>query len=275
MPRILPSVTADASSGVQHSFLRLGLVLALSAVSAVSTAQADQTPAPALVHVSASASIEAAPDKASIEARLWEKTPASKVDDKAPDSQKQGEAARQARQTLEGRMSTLIQALESAGIESRLIKAGSLTLRPERYYERTANDQNPQQWQRTHLERPISISLKDLDQVPEVIDLLLGAGVNQLAGVQYQLSDRAALEDKVLQQALTKARHKAELMAETLGATLGDVQSINESSQSPRPPMMTMRADMAEAKSGGNEYRPGELSLESDVQVSWGLTSAD
>ena len=249
--------------------------LALCTASATHLARADQTPAPALVHVSASASLEAAPDKATIQARLWEKTPARKVDDKAPDSEAEGQAARKARESLESRMTTLIQALEKAGIDSRQISAGSLNLRPEQYYERNNGQQQPQQWRRTHLERPISLTLDDLDKVPEVIDLLLGAGVNQLAGVQYQISERDALEDKVLQEALTKARHKAQLMAKTLGATLGSVQSINESSHSPRPQMMAMRADMAEAKSSGSEYRPGELSLESSVQVSWHIESAD
>lgn len=270
---IKPSVVRSAHTSRKALVLSLGMTL--TALSALGTVQADQTPSPALVNVSASASVEAAPDKASIEARLWEKTPARKVDDKAPDSKVQGEAARQARETLETRMATLIKALEKAGIDSRQISAGSLNLRPELYYQRNDNDQDPQQWQRTHLERPISISLGDLNQVPEVIDLLLGAGVNQLAGVQYQLSDRDALEDKVLKEALLNARHKAELMAETLGATLGAVQSINESSNNPRPQMMAMRTDMAEAKSSGSEYRPGELSLESNVQVSWALKSTD
>ncbi|TVU73867.1 SIMPL domain-containing protein [Cobetia crustatorum] len=260
---------------ISRNTLALSLGMTLTALSALGTAHANQTPAPALVNVSASANVEAAPDKASIEARLWEKTPARKVDDKAPDSKAQGEAARQARETLETRMATLIKALEKAGIDSRQISAGSLNLRPEQYYQRNDSNQDPQQWQRTHLERPISISLTDLNQVPEVIDLLLGAGVNQLAGVQYQLSDRDALEDKVLKEALLNARHKAELMAQTLGATLGAVQSINESSNNSRPPMMAMRADMAEAKSSGSEYRPGELSLESNVQVSWALDSAN
>lgn len=258
---------------LRHTALLCGL--ALSATTAANIARADQSPAPALVHVSASASLEAAPDEATIEARLWEKTPARKVDDKAPDSQAEGQAARKARESLESRMTTLIQALEKAGLDSRQIRAGSLNLRPEQYYERHDGQQQPQQWRRTHLERPISLSLDDLDKVPEVIDLLLGAGVNQLTGVQYRISERDALEDKVLKEALTRARHKAQLMAETLGATLGSVQSISESSHSPRPQMMAMRADMAEAKSSGSEYRPGELSLESSVQVSWHIESAD
>lgn len=254
--------------------LACGLALCMSAQTSLAHADASPT-MPALVNVSASASLEATPDKAIIEARLWEKTPARKVDDKAPDSKTEGEAAQAARQALESRMATLIKSLETAGIASRQISAGSLALRPEQYYERHDGQQSPQQWRRTHLERPITLSLDELDQVPNVIDLLLGAGVNQLAGVQYQLSEREALEDKVLQEALTKAHHKAQLMAETLGATLGNVQSINESSQSPRPQMMAMRSDMAEAKSGGSsEYRPGELSLESNVQVSWQLEPA-
>jgi hypothetical protein len=101
-------------------------------------------------------------------------------------------------------------------------------------------------------------------------------GANRLDGIEYGLQDRDPVRNEALREAATHARAKAELLAQTLGASLGPVQSISEQSFSfPRP---AMRVEMALAadQAGGREpspdaYAAGEIEVTATVQVTFRL----
>ncbi|MGM0825722.1 MAG: SIMPL domain-containing protein [Pseudomonadota bacterium] len=248
---------------------------ALLALISIPMAQAAQTP-PSL-HVQAQSSVEVPPDKATLNARLWEKTPAhSTLEDS------DGDELTDARERLERRVGELITTMEDSGLERDSISAGSLNIYPEQVQSaRSENgDGDGETLQRTRLERPVTVELTDLDQLGEVLDALMSAGVNALDGVQFDVQDRDAATDEALVKALEKAQHKAELMADTLGADIGHVQHIEET-QSPifQPRMMSMRAESSASADAGNgtanEYRPGTLRIEAGVNVTWALKGPD
>ncbi|MDR5875593.1 SIMPL domain-containing protein [Halomonas sp. CUBES01] len=246
---------------------------ALLALISMPMAQAAQTP-PSL-HVQAQSSVEAAPDKATLNARLWEKTPAhSTLEDS------DGDALTDARARLERRVGELITTMEDSGLERDAISAGSLSIYPEQVQGARSDNGDGETLQRTRLERPVTVELTDLDQLGEVLDALMGAGVNALDGVQFDLQNRDAATDEALVKALEKARHKAELMADTLGADIGHVQHIEET-QSPifQPRMMSMRTEQgasADANSAPRaEYRPGTIRIDAGVNVTWTLKGPD
>ncbi len=215
------------------------------------------------LNVQAQATLEVVPDKATLSARLWERTPLLAVD-ATPDPEALGEA----RARLEERTGELIRTLEAAGLDGEAINAGSLQVRPDQVHSQ--HDGEREVRVRTQLERPIQLSLSDLEQVPTILDALTEAGVDALDGIQYDLMDRDAATDRALAQALERARHKAELMAETLGVELGGVLRVQET-QAPvfMPRMMSARADMAESGGAPAEYRPGRIAIDAGVDVSW------
>ncbi|KPQ29347.1 MULTISPECIES: SIMPL domain-containing protein [unclassified Halomonas] len=236
----------------------------------ISIPLAQAAPSPPSLHVQAQSSVEVAPDKATLSARLWEKTPAlSNLEDTDSDE------LTAARERLERRASELINSMEDSGLERDAISAGSLNIYPEQVQAPRSDNGDGETLQRTRLERPVTVELTDLDQLGDVLDALMGAGVNALDGVQFDLQDRDAATDEAMVKALEKARHKAELMADTLDADLGHVQRIEET-QSPifQPRMMSMRAessDSADAKGPSSEYRPGTIRIEAGVNVEWTL----
>ncbi|KPQ24224.1 MAG: hypothetical protein HLUCCA13_10585 [Halomonas sp. HL-48] len=247
----------------------------LLALISIPMAHAAQTP-PSL-HVQAQSSVEVAPDKATLNARLWENTPAhSNLEDS------DGDELTAARERLERRVGELITTMEDSGLERDAINAGSLNIYPEQVQgARSDNgDGDGETLQRTRLERPVTVELTDLDQLGEMFDALMDAGVNALDGVQFDVQDRDAATDEALVKALEKAQHKAELMADTLGADIGHVQHIEET-QSPifQPRMMAMRAESSASADTGsgavNEYRPGNLRIEAGVNVTWTLKEPD
>lgn len=224
------------------------------------------------VFVQAQSWVEVEPDKATLSARLWENTPAvSALEDTRSDE------LSDARQRLEQRASELIATIEEAGIEQRAITAGSLNVYPEYVAGPRSEDGEQENLMRTRLERPFSVELADVEQLGDVLDALIGAGVNALDGVQFDLHDRDAATDEALTKALEKARHKADLMATTLGVELGHVQRIEET-QAPifQPRMMAMRAESDAVGSGSaSDYRPGTIRIDAGVNVEWAITGQD
>ena len=244
---------------------------ALLALLTTSTAYA-ASPTPPSLHVQAQSWVEVEPDKATLSARLWEHTPAVSTLEETNSAELSG-----ARQRLEHRASELIKAMEEVGIEQRAIQAGSLNVYPQ-HVAGPRNDGGEQDTlMRTRLERPFSVEITNIDQLDEVFDAMISAGVNTLDGVQFDLQDRDAATDEALTKALEKARHKADLMASTLGVRLGQVQRIEET-QAPtfQPRMMAMRAESDAMGSGSaNDYRPGTLRIDAGVNVEWTLRGQD
>jgi uncharacterized protein len=274
-PALLNSLRGSSKLPSPHRFrhgLLSGALLALLVSTPFASASASQ-PMPSL-HVQAQSWVEVEPDKATLSARLWENTPAVSTLEESDSN-----ALSDARERLEARASELIEQMEATGLARNAINAGSLNVYPE-HIQGPRNDNGEHEvMQRTRLERPITVELTDLEQLSDVLDALIGAGVNALDGVQFDLQDRDAATDEALVKALEKAQHKANLMADTLNAELGQVQRIEET-QSPifQPRMMAMRAESdAAGTSQGSaaEYRPGTIRIDAEVRVEWALTGSD
>ncbi|MCL7940000.1 SIMPL domain-containing protein [Halomonas sp. ATCH28] len=229
-------------------------------------AHAEETPR--RLEVQAEAEMEVVPDRATLSARLWEHTPAIAQREATANDP---DALREARDRLEARAAGLIRALEEAGLAREAIRAGSLNVQPEHLPGEPHAEGERETLVRTRLERPIRLQLDDLEQLPRLLDALTEAGVDSLDGVSYDLADRDGATDQALVKALEKARHKATLMAETLGIGLGEVIAVSET-RSPvfQPRMMAMTADARESLPQA-EYRPGTISIEAGVSVSWAI----
>ncbi|GAB2784085.1 hypothetical protein GCM10027040_07690 [Halomonas shantousis] len=229
-------------------------------------AQQSSTAEPPRLTVQAQATLDVVPDMATLSARLWERTPAiAQREEETTDPQ----ALREARERLEQRTGELIRTLESNGLEADAIRAGSLTIRPEYVQRPGQQTQNSEPWVRTQIERPLTLTIRDLTQLPTILDALTEAGVNALDGVEYDLQDRDAATDQALTRALERATHKARLMARTMNVKLGQVSSIQETNAPIfMPKMMSMRSEAADSRSVP-EYRPGEISIDAGVNVSW------
>ncbi|WP_447928553.1 SIMPL domain-containing protein [Vreelandella sp. EE27] len=253
---------------IRYQLLGAAAVTALLCAPSAMAVQPVQ-PAPGL-SVQAQSFVEVEPDKAALSARLWENTPAvSSLEDS------DSGALRDARQRLEERASQLIEAMEEAGLDKRAISAGSLNVYQEQMSQ-PQSDSGEAPMMRTRIERPFNVELDDLDQLNDVLEALMEAGVNALDGVQFDLQDRDAATDEALVSALEKAQRKAELMAQTLGTELGEVQHIAET-QSPvfQPRMMAMQADSRSNEESSADYRPGIIRIDAGVSVEWALTGQD
>lgn len=252
------------SSRTLLSTLLLGSLLGWGAVA---HAQSHSSiPEPNRLQVQAQAELSVTPDMATLNARLWERTPAIA---QREDAQTDPQALAEARERLEARSGELIRTLEEAGLDSKAIHAGSLSVRPDYIQAPQRDGESSERLVRTQLERPVTLRIENLDQLPSILDALTTAGVNSLDGVSYDLKDRDAATDRALTQALQRAHHKAQLMADALDVELGQVLNVHETNAPVfNPRMVAMSANYKESRAAP-EYRPGEIIIEAGVNVAW------
>jgi len=72
-----------------------------------------------------------------------------------------------------------------------------------------------------HLSHYVQVTLRDLDQVGELLAAVVEAGANSISGVNYAVEDAGALVEQARQQALEDAATRARQMADGLEITLG------------------------------------------------------
>jgi uncharacterized protein YggE len=239
------------------------------------------SPAPGQLSVSAYGEVSVTPDKATLSASLWEKTPPIPVDHA---EQRDPKTMQEARANLEARVAQLVTALEAEGIESERISAGSMIVAQEHSFGEVLRHNNERErLVRTRVERPIQVELHDLDRVPFVLDALTAAGVDRLGGVGYALQNAEQAEQDALAMAIATAKAEAQVIADGLGETLDRVLSVSKSGRSgPMPyaqPEMLMNQSMArssgKAESSNSEYRSGQITVSANVDVRWLLELDD
>ena len=74
----------------------------------------------------------------------------------------------------------------------------------------------------------MTVRLRDVSKVASVIDTLVGAGANDIGGINFTVSQASKLLDEAREQAIADARRKAEIYAKAAGVTLGAPLSISE-----------------------------------------------
>ena len=104
-----------------------------------------------------------------------------------------------------------------------------------------------------------------------MIDTLVGAGANEIGGINFVVSQASKLLDEAREKAVEDARRKAEIYAKAAGVTLGAPLGISEEG-SPGP--MSFRKMAAGMAASAAPVAQGEETLSVTVSVSWSIKAA-
>jgi uncharacterized protein len=216
------------------------LPMTLSAAEIVAT--------PATLHVSASADVRTVPDTAMISAGVVTQAVTAK-------------AAMQANAT---RMSAVMEAIKSAGVEAKDIQTSGFNLQPQYRY----GENQPPVVTGYQASNNVNVRLRKIDSVGPVMDALVAKGANQINGPSFMVTNEEAALDQARKEAVTKARKRADLYAEAAGMRVKRILSINEGGGMP-PPMPMMRGmAMESAKAmADTPVASGETSLSVTVNM--------
>jgi uncharacterized protein YggE len=119
----------------------------------------------------------------------------------------------------------------------------------------------------------ITVTVSDLTKVGSIVDAAANAGANSSNSVVFEIKNRDELLDKVRAQAMRNAKHKADMLANAVGAQVGalitvgntNVRSMESEMAPPAPP------PPPPPPPGGTAILPGQLSVSADVTAVFAL----
>jgi len=175
----------------------------------------------------------------------------------------EAKTAREASEANNAAMGKVLQALKGAGIEEKDIQTARLSLQPQS----APNRSGPSAIAGYRASNRVTIRVRDVTKVASVIDTLVGAGANEIGGINFVVSQASKLLDEARERAVADARRKAEIYAKAAGVTLGAPLSISEEGNSAPAPYRRMAAGMAASA----PVAQGEETLQVTVSVSWAI----
>ena len=118
----------------------------------------------------------------------------------------------------------------------------------------------------------LRVKAPDFKDVGMIVDAAVDAGATRIQGITFDLSDakKSELKKQSLADASKDAREKAEAIASGLGADLGKIVSVSDTSYDYTPYMYLrapVAADMAKAEVASTDISPQQLEVHATVQV--------
>jgi uncharacterized protein len=165
------------------------------------------------------------------------------------------------------RQKAILDTLKALGIPPEQLMTQNYFVSPEMRYD--PNGSNPKVTGYI-VSNTVRVELKKMEQVGPVIDASLAKGANQIAGVQFSVSNIAEVRRTALADAVRSARADAEVLAKAAGGSLGPLLEMTSSGSSPRPMMAQMQMRGAEA--AGEVSTPveaGEQIITASVSATW------
>jgi uncharacterized protein YggE len=227
---------------MKHS---LALVVA-TATWLAAPALAETAPPPA-ISVTGEATLSVPPDQAQIDGGVTS----------------DAKTAREASDANNAAMGKVLLALKGAGIDEKDYQTSRLSLQPQ--YAPNRSGSSPVAGYRAS--NRVTVRLRDVNKVAGIIDVLVGAGANELGGINFVVSQSSKLLDDIREKAVADARRKAEIYAKAAGVTLGEPISISEEGSA----APVFRSKMAAPMAAGAAVAQGEETLSVTVSVSWAI----
>ena len=156
----------------------------------------------------------------------------------------EAETAADAARANSAAMQRVLDALDAAGIAKKDVRTEHFQVHPVYGDPMPASRERPR-ITGYRVSNQVTVRVRDLEKVGAVLDAVMGAGANEIAGISFSIADPTPLLDEARKRALADARRKAELFATTAGVGLGRLLELSEDGggmPGPMPRMATMSA---------------------------------
>jgi uncharacterized protein YggE len=172
----------------------------------------------------------------------------------------------QARAAAAKAQQAVLAAIKGLGVSADDLQTTMLTVAPE--YDYTEQGRILRGYA---VANHVEVRMRDVARVSQLIDAGLAAAgdLARLDSLTFELSDPSAPETRAREQAMQRARSKAEQLATLLGVRLGAPISVEEMSSSPVHPV-AMRMEQADA-SAATPVEPGTTRVEVELRVQWAI----
>jgi len=209
-----------------------------------------QTVPPPAISVTGEANVSVPPDQAQIDGGVTS----------------DAKTAREASEANNAAMGKVLLALKAAGVDEKDYQTSRLSLQPQfaanyKPSERAAGIVSFRASNR------VTVRIRDVTKVAGIIDVLVGAGANEIGGINFTVTQASKVLDEAREKAIADARRKAEIYARAAGVTLGEPIAISEEGA----PTPMFRGKMAAPTAVGAPVAQGEETLSVTVNVTWAI----
>jgi uncharacterized protein len=233
---------------MKHSFAAMLAATTLLAAPALA-----QTTLPAAISVTGEATVSVPPDQAQIDGGVTS----------------DAKTAREASDANNAAMGKVLLALKGAGIDEKDYQTSRLSLQPQ--YAPNRSGPSPVVGYRAS--NRVTVRIRDVTKVAGIIDVLVGAGANDIGGINFVVSQASKLLDDARTNAIADARRKAEIYAKAAGVTLGEPLSISE--EGAAAPVFRSNKMAVGGMAAAAPVAQGEETLSISVSVSWAIKAKE
>lgn len=171
--------------------------------------------------------------------------------------------AAEVQKTLDQTHNSIIDSMTKLGIKKEDIKTQNYSINPS--YQFTDNQNKPNGYSGN---ASISIKVRKITLVSQVVQSATAAGANDIQGTSYSVDNPDTYREQARSKAIENAKDQAHKLANTLGIRLGKITNIVESNNNGGPlPMFEKAASLNMASGNGPEMQPGSQTISSVVTL--------
>lgn len=242
---------------IRRVFVSAAFVIA-SVMAVVPSAVAQEEPYPRIL-VSGEGTAQTKPDMAVLDLTVT----------------RQATTAREALDANNEAMNKVLEAMKAEGIEDRDLQTSGFNIQPDYFYpQRKSNgEQEPAKITGYTVRNSLTVRVRDLDKLGQVLDKSVTLGVNEGGNVSFTNDNPEAALNEARVQAMRKAKEKAETLAKAADVSLGKILEISEYANRPQPiPLQRQKmATMEMAADSSVPMATGENEYSVTVSISYAI----
>jgi len=166
------------------------------------------------------------------------------------------------------KMNNLLDTLKKLGLADKDIRTSNYSVYTERVSPPVPGAEVSSDQMIYHVTNQVDVTVRDVDQIGEVLDKAVAAGANNIYGVNFNVEDTAKLEADARAKAVADAKARAGELAQLNGVQLGEVLSVSEVIGGSAYPMDYGAKGMG---GGGTPVQPGELEMSLSIQITYAV----
>ncbi|MNE41037.1 SIMPL domain-containing protein [Flavobacterium maritimum] len=175
-----------------------------------------------------------------------------------------GNNAKDVKKQNDEKIEAVLKFIKKMNLAPEDFKTKRVSLNPQYDYEKKKHSYNATQ--------TIEILLKDLSKYDELMEGLVGEGINRIDNVTFQSSKLAQYQSEARKLAMKEAKLKAEDYVSVLGQKIGKAITISDNSQTyyPQPVYGAMKTMAMDSEAAPRETLAiGEINITANVSVNF------
>lgn len=182
-----------------------------------------------------------------------------------------GSTVKQAQDQINITINKVTDSLKALGIDSKDIQTTNYSVNPD--YDFSGGSQRVKGYSAT---TTVSIKVKDIEKINNVIDSATQAGANEVFGISFDVADepgssssKSKAENEARKKAVDEAKTKAEAASKIAGFKLGRIINYTEGAPIYPGPIPLARGATQMADSKQTEVQPGSTDITITVTLSY------